>query len=388
MDVSEGFKIKLAFRGRTETVSVSGGTTASELADAARAAFPDELSDPSIALKLISRGKQLGKHSPDEIVFQEGRGSKATSKVVVMASSSSAVLKLNSGRSDPLMRGFDNEKKNPAQFKKTYWGQTTAQHRDYKFVRLEACTWQSFGTRPNTSTPHDYRALEFLERLSTDPGIVAIMVERELVVNTLGEMDPVDDRLMEKHKQEGGCLLGYNTNHGLRIDIKLRPDNLEGFLPYNQLAATLIHELSHNWVGDHNALFWANYGQMRVEYFYRHATFECIVDGKSTASLAGISEQCQGGLKAISENVQREVAKEMMQHGVPLSAVASAIVKRCEELEEKSVAVEKERKRLGGDNAAVATASARALALAAAERRAQKNVDDDKKDKRGAKKEQ
>ncbi len=55
-----------------------------------------------------------------------------------------------------------------------------------------------------------------LERLKTNPGIVAIMRSRELVIGTLGEMDPVDDRITQMMQLEGGeCLLGYNTNRGL-----------------------------------------------------------------------------------------------------------------------------------------------------------------------------
>eukprot|EP00957_Ditylum_brightwellii_P180316 13736496-Ditylum_brightwellii.AAC.1 len=88
--------------------------------------------------------------------------------------------------------------------------------------------------------------------LASDPGVIAVMKECELVVNALGEMDPIDDRLMQKHKADGACLLGYNTNHGLRIDIKLRTDDLQGFRPYPQLVSTQIHELSHNWVGEHD----------------------------------------------------------------------------------------------------------------------------------------
>jgi len=55
-----------------------------------------------------------------------------------------------------------------------------------------------------------------LEQLKTNPGIVAILRSRELVVRTLGEMDPVDDRITQMMQLEGGeCLLGYNTNRGL-----------------------------------------------------------------------------------------------------------------------------------------------------------------------------
>jgi len=50
----------------------------------------------------------------------------------------------------------------------------------------------------------------------------------------------------KKAQNPNSCLLVYNTNHGSRIDLKLRPDNLEGSYPYGDIAATLLHELSHN----------------------------------------------------------------------------------------------------------------------------------------------
>jgi len=63
--------------------------------------------------------------------------------------------------------------------------------------------------------PHASEARQLLERLKTNPGIVAILGSRELVVRTLGEVDPVDDRIMQMMQLEGGeCLLGYNTNCG------------------------------------------------------------------------------------------------------------------------------------------------------------------------------
>jgi hypothetical protein len=66
------------------------------------------------------------------------------------------------------------------------------------------------------TAPHASKARRMLERLKTNPGIVAIMRSRELVIGTLGEMDPVDDRITQMMQLEGGeCLLGYNTNRGL-----------------------------------------------------------------------------------------------------------------------------------------------------------------------------
>ena len=109
-------------------------------------------------------------------------------------------------------------------------------------------------------------------------------------------MDPNHDVLMHKTRQRSGgtaCLLGYNTNHGLRIDIKLRTEDVSTFRPYHELVATLIHELSHNWVEEHNVVFWTNYGQMRIEYLWEHACLMMggmFVNGKRTATLAGVED--------------------------------------------------------------------------------------------------
>jgi hypothetical protein len=76
------------------------------------------------------------------------------------------------------------------------------------------------------TAPHASEARRLLERLKTNPGIVAILRSRELVAGTLGRMDPDDDRIMRRMQIEGGeCLLGNNTNRGLRIDTKLRTDD-------------------------------------------------------------------------------------------------------------------------------------------------------------------
>jgi len=263
-----------------------------------------------------------------------------------------------------------------------YWGEATQQHKDYKFCRLHACTDHSFGHRSTETTPHAFRAMELLEKLSTDPGIVSIMKERELVVGTLGEMDPIDDRIMMKTESHGGCLLGYNTNHGLRIDIKLRTDDLSDFRQYPELVSTLIHELSHNWVGEHNLLFWTNYAQMRAEYLCTHARLRksaLIVRGKKTATLAGLDERV---LDNIFDLIMNELVREMGQHGLHPNMIANPIRQRIQQLEEETHKMKNQQEyRLGGEsmekNSDISRTkmrnqvlSARELALAAAEQRA------------------
>lgn len=241
------------------------------------------------------------------------------------------------------------------------------------------------------------------------------MVERELVVGTLGEIDPIDDRLMQQKESQGGCLLGYNTNHGARIDLKLRTDDLQGFLPYHQIAATLVHELSHNWVGEHNALFWTNYAQMRVEYLHKHASLAAagyVVNGRTSADHAGVvgvgssslplSYADRGGdadvdgsvsMRQISVTVISECKSEMIMYGIPVEIITPAVLDRCQEIKVKGkqsvknphTLIDTNVHAIGSNTRPGTTAghlpteqTARELALAAAERRLrEKDIDKD-----------
>lgn len=350
-------------------------------------------------LKLLFKGKRITAQ-PNTLPFEDiaPATKKKPLKIMVMATNISAIQELSTKRSDPTIRGFDQEKyavaRRRAATSQKYWADAMVQDKDFKFCRMTACTDHSFGHRSTESTPHAFHAIELLEKLATDPGIVAIMKERELVVGTLGEMDPIDDRIMQKTESHGGCLLGYNTNRGLRIDIKLRTDDLSGFRPYPELVGTLIHELSHNWVGDHNALFWTNYAQMRAEYFYTHARLRkssVIVRGKKTSELAGLNEQA---LENVFELIMNELVKEMAQHGLHPSMIAAPIRQRIQELEEEAQKTASQQgHRLGGKPAngcvnntstmvhkvANAGSSARELAWVAAERRAREQKEQKKK---------
>jgi len=267
--------IKLIYKGRSKIFTASNRTTVNDIHGYIRSQFEElkngEAGDEKdVSLKLLHKGKKLSS-DPNQILFPNGVSSNNPLKIIIMATPAKKITELNSARSDPTIRGFDKEKTHHTR-PLSYWGTLDVPHPNYNFKKFESCSWQSFGTRAGSKTPHSFRALDLLKRIATDPGVVAVMTARELLVNTLGEMDPIDDQLKHKKEKDGGCLLGYNSNHGLRIDLLLRKKNLEqGFLPYKEIVATLIHELSHNWVNEHNALFWANYGQMRVEYLHRHA---------------------------------------------------------------------------------------------------------------------
>ena len=176
--ISSSFEVVLTFQGRTERLSdVTTETTGEMLADAARLAFG---LDDTATLKLLYKGKVL---QPGQVAFSKPPPPKKN-KILIMASSQESVEALNLKRQDPTIRGFDQEVQRKTVPKNTAWGPNTAQNKHYKFCRFQACTWQSFGHRAGTQTPHAFQAMQLLERLATDPGVVAIMEERELVVGT------------------------------------------------------------------------------------------------------------------------------------------------------------------------------------------------------------
>jgi len=439
--MSEKFTVKFSYRGESNSIdNVSHQTTATELLNEVRNSFQV---DDDIILRLIFKGKTIAQESMVEDkdsmevdgdavndnnahpAFQPETTKIPKSKplkVIVMGSATTTnIQKLNSLRSDPLMRGFDDlqlkfHTKSSSAILSTYWGPLHGhQSKQYKFCRFQECTDASFGSRPGSSTPHAWEARTLLAKLATDPGMVAIFKSRELIVGTLGEMDPVDDRLMQRKASEGACLLGYNTNHGMRIDVKLRADDLSGFRPYDELASTLIHELSHNWCGEHDVLFWTNFGQMRVEYLWEHA---CLMQGgggrkSSTAALAEVTEMISPSAKgtiargsndaqnnprammdSICQSVFRELARDMAQHHLPVQSVAPAVLAFSKELmmERKYEDARWSKtggQRLGGSStssspsassndaaAAVVGMTPRERALAAAEKRAREKQQD------------
>ncbi|KAI1432201.1 WLM-domain-containing protein [Xylaria sp. CBS 124048] len=62
-------------------------------------------------------------------------------------------------------------------------------------------------------------------------------------------------------------LLGLNVSHGQKICLRLRyPGDRNQFLPLEQVADTMLHELAHNVFGPHDAKFHALWNQLRDEH--------------------------------------------------------------------------------------------------------------------------
>lgn len=108
--------------------------------------------------------------------------------------------------------------------------------------------------------PPASEALKRMHTLAADPGIVAIMNKHHWRVGIMTEMAPVGYVGVSPK-----CILGFNTNHGEEISLRLRTDDLKGFRKYESIKKTLLHELAHMVYSEHDAKFYALDRQLNQE---------------------------------------------------------------------------------------------------------------------------
>ena len=151
----------LNFKGKSSAVQLEAGASTDVLFDAAA-----ELTGAA-DLRIIFKGKQLAPGLP--ISETPLAGAKAP-KLMVMATAAKVVADVQAARSDPTIRGFAAEDDAAKRLKESSTADSSEwaapQHSEYKFCRFEMCTWQSFGHRPSSKTPHAFAARALLIKLA------------------------------------------------------------------------------------------------------------------------------------------------------------------------------------------------------------------------------
>jgi hypothetical protein len=190
---------------------------------------------------------------------------------LLLASTSQEVEAITRFKPDPLLKGLDEEARaHERRVARTLelqnespWGAGAKQDDEYRFERFEVLF--------KRLDPPPFEAEKLLRKLAIDPAIVSIMKSRKFKVNTLCELDPIDADVEQAQKGEGDkCLLGWNRNHGERIALRLRTNELTSFRKYDSIITTLIHELVHNVYGEHNDSFWSLFNELHEEYRHFH----------------------------------------------------------------------------------------------------------------------
>ena len=153
------------------------------------------------------------------------------------------------------MRGFDSELKLVAD--RNGLTELSTRRKRSQGTMLHTPPPQARFNSYQSWTPHELKlhpppseALSLLYSLAADPGIVAVMKEKEWTVGMLSEMPPAG-----KVGISPVCILGLNVNGGQEIQLRLRTDDLKGFRKYRAIRDTLCHELAHNVFGEHNSSF-------------------------------------------------------------------------------------------------------------------------------------
>ncbi|CBJ49209.1 conserved unknown protein [Ectocarpus siliculosus] len=120
----------------------------------------------------------------------------------------------------------------------------------YRFERIE--------TLPGL--PEEETARKILESLAADPGVRAVLEKHRWTVGALCELYP-EGKVGVSDK----CVLGLNQNHGMKIFLRLRTDDLRGFRKILSIRKVLFHELAHNDISDHDDNFYMLMRQVERE---------------------------------------------------------------------------------------------------------------------------
>lgn len=107
---------------------------------------------------------------------------------------------------------------------------------------------------------NEQEAYNILQQLANEPGIIACMKKHKWNVGTLCELYP-DGKVGESEV----CIMGLNENHGQRILLRIRTDDLRGFRKYLSIKQVLYHELAHNVHSGHGPEFFQLMRQIEKE---------------------------------------------------------------------------------------------------------------------------
>ena len=194
----------------------------------------------------------------------------AAKPLMLMATPREEIQRLHDAEGvDHRVRGFDDEAKRHRRRQRSHRsrsGASAASASGPPSAALHPYTFGAYRALPippvllASGAPPASAALSLLHRLASDPGVLGVMRAHKWKVGLLAEMPPEG-----KVGVSESCVLGYNVNMGAEIDLRLRTDDLRGFRRYGRVRETLLHELTHNVHGEHDAKFKALCSRLNVE---------------------------------------------------------------------------------------------------------------------------
>ncbi|TCD62457.1 hypothetical protein EIP91_006884 [Steccherinum ochraceum] len=221
--------ITVAHRGSSYPIAVS---PTSLLADF-QATIEDLTDVPIPNQKLLYKGKKTSNNAEEDTI--EDAGLKDGVKVMLVGGTSEEVGGMRREEEEAKRRQrIDRERRAKPQTKVRSTG-TPSLSNQYKFHAV----------RPHPLLPSSPEATAVLNRLANDPAIRHVMQVHKFTVGVLTEFAP------HEHPDK----LGYNTNMGQLISLRIRTNLYDGFRPYLDVRKVLMHELTHNVWSDHDNNF-------------------------------------------------------------------------------------------------------------------------------------
>ncbi|GAC71150.1 protein involved in sister chromatid separation and/or segregation [Moesziomyces antarcticus T-34] len=301
----DSFSLEVVYRKQSYTVQgLRSDTTVAQLRQAIEeltyvAADKQKLLVPRTA------GVADLNHGADERTLGDvGLASKAETKVTVLGPSSSELEALYSAEADMQRRNAPRQY-HPSLLRGAKLRNTTQPGLSHSpFGKIYA-----HATTPESSPLHG-KVVDYLTRLSRDPGILHICALNHFRVGALTELLP----------WEHPGLLGLNENAGQRILLRIRTDDAEGFRDYKTTRRVLVHELAHNKVADHPPEFKILNSKLnaQIEEYERaqrdgtHRLVEGDVYEPSPPTISGGGQRLGGGSGAESESAEERRQRVLM----------------------------------------------------------------------------
>lgn len=232
-------------------------------------------------LRMLVCGKDLA-HSNDALPLSETPLLK-THTLYVYGTAASVVAEVRSQKPDQLVAPFTRPSPRYTSAPRRTQPPPGAigSSEKYGFERIEALP--EYADRA--------RAEEILETLRSDPGFLSVMRQKRWTVGALKEMPPEGSVGVDPV-----CVLGYNTNKGAEIHLRLRTDDEEGFRGMSTIRQVLAHELAHNEVSEHNNSFkeLMRWIEREAEKKNWRTGGRTLVNGWQTAQTVGVDPLDEG----------------------------------------------------------------------------------------------
>lgn len=120
--------------------------------------------------------------------------------------------------------------------------------------------------QPTSPTPNITKIASLTKQPASDKALELIHEIATLVTPILHHYNFKVGLLCEMYPKNPG-LLGLNVNRGQKICLRLRSStDSRWFLDRDEIIGTMLHELTHNWHGPHNNIFYKTLDELKDKY--------------------------------------------------------------------------------------------------------------------------